>query len=240
MSLMNKSKILSGLVLITYILFVIFQFSDKQLIAFNLRSLILPFVALTYFVCVKEKSILFNWFLIFYAASELMDLIFYNTMSDTLYYLLGNSLYMLAYIMLIVDICKSLNFNQLIKNFKIHLIVLTGLSVYTVYVLQVIVHSYLELNYQYFIELIYNIVMLLLLSISLLNYFYRDNRKSLYMFVGSLLMVFSEVMSFAYLYVTHHYALNLIVVSLALLAFYFFYQQSKLTNDTPIHDVLVE
>jgi hypothetical protein len=161
-------------------------------------------------------------------------------MSDTLYYLLGNSLYMLAYIMLIIEICKSLNFSELIKNLKIHLIVLIGLSVYIVYVLQVIVHSYLELNYQYFVELIYNIVMLLLLSSSLLNYFYRDNRKSLYMFVGSLLMVFSEVMSFAYLYVTHHYALNLIVVSLALLAFYFFYQQSKLTNDKPIHDVLVE
>lgn len=240
MSLMNKSKILSGLVLITYILFVIFQFSDKQLIAFNLRSLILPFVALTYFVCVKEKSTLFNLFLIFYAASELMDLIFYNTMSDTLYYLLGNSLYMLAYIMLIAEVCKSLNFNHLIKNFKIHLIVLTGLSVYIVYVLQVIVHSYLELNYQYFVELIYNIVMLLLLSTSLLNYFYRDNRKSLYMFVGSLLMVFSEVMSFAYLYVTHHYSLNLIVVSLASLAFYFFYQQSKLANDKPIQDMVVE
>ena len=87
------------------------------------------------------------------------------------------------------------------------------------------------MNYEYFIELIYNIVMLLLLSTSLLNYFYRDNKKSLYMFLGSLLIVFSEVISVAYLYISSHYSLNLIVVTLALLAFYFFYQQSKLSND---------
>lgn len=236
MSLMNKSKILGGLVLLTYALFVFFQFNGRDEIAFNLRSLIFPFVALTYFVCVKEKSVLFNLFLIFYAFSELLDLISTN-ISDTLYYILGNFLYVLAYIMLFIEICQSLNFLHLIKNFKIHLIVLTALSIYSVYVLQVVVKSYLELNYQYFVELTYNIVMLLLLSSSLLNYFYRDNKKSLYMFVGSLLIVFSEVMSFAYLYVSPENSLNLIVVSLALLSFYFFYQQSRLTNDKPVNNI---
>jgi hypothetical protein len=236
---MNKSKILGGLVLLIYALFVVFQFNDKALIAFNLRSFIFPIVALTYFLCVKEKSILFNLFLIFYASSELLDLIS-PEMDDVLYYLLGNSLYILAYLMLIIEICKSLSFSQLFKNFSIHLIVLTALSIYIVYVLQVIVHSYLELNYQYFMELTYNSVMLLLLSSSLLNYFYRDNKKSLYLFIGSLLIVFSEVMSFAYLYVSSHYSLNLIVVSLALLAFYFFYQQSKLNNDKPASNVVSE
>lgn len=231
---MNKSKILVGLVLLIYTLFAIFQFSGYELIAFNLRSLIFPFVALTYFVCVKEKSMFFILFLIFYSLSELLAMIS-DVLSYSVDYFLGNSLYILAYLMLFIKICTSISLIHVLKNFKIHLIVLTALNVYIVYVLQVIIDPHVELNYEYFVELVYNIVMLLLLSSSLLNYFYRDNKKSLYLFIGSLCIVFSEVISVAYLYVAKQDLLNFIAVSLALLAFYFFYQQSKLDNEEPIN-----
>jgi hypothetical protein len=226
---MNKSKILGGLVLLTYVLYVVFQFGGEDLVAFNLRSLIFPIVALTYFICIREKTILFNLFLIFYAFSELLDLIA-NHLSDTFYYFLGSSLYILAYIMLIIEIWQSMNFSYLLKNFKIHLLVLVGLNIYSVYVLHVVVKSYLDLNYQLFMEFVYNVVMLTLLSSSLLNYLYRNNKKSLYMFIGSLLIVFSEVISVAYMYIYPANSIHLIVVSLSLLAFYFFYQQSRLNN----------
>jgi hypothetical protein len=236
---MYKSKVLVGFVLLIYILFVVFQFSGSDLIAQNLRSLIFPAVALTYFLCTKEKSIFFVLFLVFYSLSELLDLIS-NKINYDVYYLLGNLLYISSYLMLFIKICKSINLWHVIKNYKIHLVVLTVLNIYIVYVLQIIIDPHLEFSYEYFIEMGYNIMMLLLLSSSLLNYFYRDNKKSLYLFIGSLCIVFSEVISVAYLYVTKQNLLSFLAVSLALLAFYFFYQQSKLDNEESINNILVE
>ncbi|PKQ44861.1 hypothetical protein [Confluentibacter flavum] len=232
---MNKSIILVGTIVLIYTLFVIFQFGGNELIAYNLRSLIFPFVALTYFISIREKSIFFNLFLIFYSLSELLAIIS-DKLSPGVDYLLGNSLYILAYLMLFIKICKSISLMHVLKNFKIHLVVLTALNIYIVYVMQIIIDPLVELNYEYFVELIYNIVMLLLLSSSLINYFYRDNKKSLYLFVGSLCIVFSEVISVAYLYVAKQDLLNFIAVSLALIAFYFFYQQSKLGNEESINN----
>ena len=48
------------------------------------------------------------------------------------------------------------------------------------------------MDIDYYFELVYNIITLSLLSIALLNYFYRDNQKSLYLFLGVLCLVFSE------------------------------------------------
>ncbi len=235
---MNKFKILVGLLLLIYALFAVFQFSGNDFIAFNLRSLIFPFFALTYFMTVKEKSIFFNLFLIFYSISELLALVS-DKLSHDVDYFLGNSLYILAYLMLLINICKSISLIHLLKNFKIHLVVLTALNIYIVYVLQRIIDPHVELSYEYFVEMVYNIIVLLLLSSSLLNYFCRDNKKSLYLFVGSLCIVFSEVISVAYLYVTKQNLLNFLAVSLALLAFYFFYQQSKLNNEERIHHMMI-
>ncbi|WP_100615572.1 hypothetical protein [Confluentibacter citreus] len=232
---MNKSIFLVGLVLLIYALFVVFQFSGHDLLAFNFRSLIFPAVALTYFICVKEKSVFFILFLIFYSLSELLALIS-DKLSYSVDYLLGNILYILAYLMLFIKICKSISLAHVLKNFKIHILVLTALNIYIVYVLQVIIGPHVELNHEYFVELVYNIVMLLLLSSSLLNYFYRDNKKSLYLFIGSLCIVFSEVISVAYLYVAEQDLLSFTAVSLALIAFYFFYQQSKLENEESINN----
>ena len=84
---------------------------------------------------------------------------------------------------------------------------------------------------EYFVEIIYNISMLLLLSASLLNYFYKDNKKSLFMFLGSLSIVFSEVIGVAYMYVAEQNLLNFISTTLTILAFYFFCKQTKLSNE---------
>jgi len=120
---------------------------------------------------------------------------------------------------------------HLLKNLKMHSLVLLILNIYIVYVLQMIIDQRIpEGGHGYVLEMLYNSVILLLLSTSLLNYFYRDNKKSLYLFIGSLCIVFSEVISVAYLYVTKQELLDFFALSLALLAFYFFYQQSKINN----------
>ena len=228
---MNKSKILVGLIAIVYVLFIVFQFGGHSSMALNFRSLILPSIAITYFISVRRKSIFFSLFLLFYAASDIMYLVSkYFNIPYSVDYFLGNSLYILAYGTLLFKVCKSINLIEILKNYKIHLVVLTLLNIYIVYVLQAIIDPDLSMNNEYYLELTYNLVMLFLLSASLLNYFYRDDRKSLLLFLGSICIVFSEVMGVAYLYVAQEGLLNFISTTLSLLAFYFIFKQSRLEN----------
>ena len=226
---MYKLRILISSVVLAYILFVVFQFGGHDVLATNFRALMLPLIALVYFLDDIKKTLFFTLFLIFYAISDFMILLD-DYISHSVSYYLGNSLYILAYVSLILENCKSVCLSHILRNFKLHLIVLIVLNVYIVHVLLVIVDPYVAGTNEYYIELIYNIVMLILLSMSLLNYFYRDNKKAFFLFIGSLSIVFSEVIGIAYIYVTQKDLLSFLSTTLGVLAFYFFYQQSKLDN----------
>jgi hypothetical protein len=78
-------------------------------------------------------------------------------------------------------------------------------------------------------ELTYNVVMLVLLTLSLIAYFYNDNIKSLSIFLGSLCIVFSEVIQIAYYYITDQDFLNFISTILFVLAFCFYYYYSRIS-----------
>ena len=233
---MYKSKVLVGLVLLCYVLFAVFEFSGHEMVSYYFHSAIVPIITILYLLFIKRKSKLFLLFLIFYSASDLIGLVIANlpyddsqTLFDIEYYVC-NGLYILSYIMLIVKIGSSLNFKHVIKFFKIHLVVLSALNLYLLYVLHAIINPNLIHESDYYLELTYNIVVLVLLSVALLNYFYKDNKKSFYLFLGALCIVFSEVMDIAYIYVAQRCILNFLGTTLALGAFYFFYQQSKLLN----------
>lgn len=236
MSLMSKSKVLIGFVLMCYVLFAIFEFSGYDAVAYYLHYLMVPFITLAYLFLGNKKNSLFILFLVFYSLSDLMGLLisslpYYE--SQKLYdfeYYFGNLLYLLSYLFLIIKISKSINLKHVVKHFKIHIVVLTALGIYLVFVLQGVISDGLEYEGDYYFELIYNIVSVALLPLSLLNYFYRDNRKALYLFLGSLFIVFSEVMVVAHIYVKEMSILNFLSATFTLIAFYFYYQQSKFKN----------
>ena len=238
---MNKSKILIGGVLLLSALYFAFQLAGYEALAEKIRCFILPAITLSYFLSVKKKSTFFALFLIFYSISDVLYL-FSNQIGIELDYYVGNYLYMLAYVMLLVKICKSISLLHVLKNLKIHTVVLLLLNVYVVYVLQNIITQRIDYdqNHQYYLEMSYNVIILLLLSVSLLNYFYRDNKKSLYLFLGSLCIVFSEVINVAYLYVAKQRLLDFLALSLTLLAFYFYYHQSKLEDSKRINSFVFE
>ncbi|TGV01680.1 hypothetical protein [Flavivirga rizhaonensis] len=233
---MYKSKVLVGCVLLMYVLFTINEFNGNDALSFSLDCLITPLIALMYVIFVRTKNIFFLLFILCYSISDLMGIVISFMPDDKagnlndIDYFVGNSLFILAYVFLVVKISKSLSLFYVLKNFKIHLIVLAILNVYLVYVLQVILEPNFNMENEYYLEMVYNIVMLLLLSVALLNYFYRDNKKSLYLFIGALCIVFSEVMQVAYFYIAQRSLLNFISTTLTLVAFYFFYQQAKLLN----------
>ncbi|MBU3822558.1 hypothetical protein KO566_10830 [Flavobacteriaceae bacterium XHP0103] len=236
---MNKSKILIGLVLLLYLLYVGFQLSGYGLVAEKVRCFIFPIVTITYFVSIKKKSLFLTLFMILYSLSDILY-IFSDSIGNKIDYYVGNYLYILAYVMLLIKVCKSISLLHVLKNLKIHTLVLLVLNVYIIYVLQIIIDKRIAEGYGYIVEILYNTVILLLLSASLLNYFYRDSKKALFLFLGSLCIVFSEVISVAYLYVTKQGLLDFFALSLALLAFYFFYQQSKLKNTNRVNAPVVE
>ncbi|WP_136481423.1 hypothetical protein [Cognatitamlana onchidii] len=235
---MSKSNILVGLVLLLYILFIGFEVSGETNIAFLLSSLLVPVITVGYIFFSKRKNVYFLLFLVLYSISDILGvtvhyILYYNFQyvdSIRFYeldYYIGSSMYILGYLLLSIVIVKTISFKHVLKNFKIHLVVLTALNIYLIYVLQFIVESNIEYRYEYYVELVYNVVMLLFLSIALISYFYRDNKKSLYLFVAALFIVFSEVLDVAYNYIDQRALLSVIGTSLALCAFYFFYQQAR-------------
>ncbi|WP_338358737.1 hypothetical protein [Yeosuana marina] len=223
---MNKSNVVIGSVLFVYLAFVVSQFSNHYYYATIFDALILPLITVAYFLSNKKKTILFIIFLLAYSISDLMVFIV-DYIPYEVYYYVGNGLYIIAYSALLIKALKTLSFIQILKNFKLHVLVLIALNIYIAYVLQVIVNPYVAMTNEYFVEIVYNIIMLLLLSASLLSYFYKDDKKSLFMFLGSMSIVFSEVIGVAYIYVAQQNLLNFLCTTLTVLAFYFFCKQAK-------------
>jgi hypothetical protein len=227
---MNKLKVMVSLVLLVYIGFVIFQFRSNEFWANALDAILLPLISIAYFKENKRPNLYFSLFLICYSVSDLMIFIV-DFIPYAYFYYVGNGLYIIAYTALFIKIIKSLSFQYIILNFKFHLVVLTALNIYIAYVLQDIVNPYVGMTNEYFVEIAYNVSMLLVLTASLLNYLYRDDKKSLLIFLGSLSIVFSEVLGVAYMYVDQQNLLNFLVTTLTLLAFYFYFTQSNLKNE---------
>lgn len=227
---MNKLKVMVSLVLLVYLGFVVFQFSSNEYWANAFDAILLPLISIAYFQGNKRPNLYFSVFLICYSVSDLMVFIL-DFIPYSYFYYVGNGLYIIAYMALFIKIVKSLSFQHIFKNFKLHLFVLTALNIYIAYVLQNIVNPYVGMTNEYFVEIAYNVSMLLVLTASLLNYFYRDDKKSLLIFLGSMAIVFSEVIGVAYMYVAQQNLLNFLVTTLTLLAFYFYFTQSKLSNE---------
>ena len=226
---MNKSKILIGFALALCAFFVVFQFNDNQWMSSLSRAFIVPTITVLYFLNVKNRPLFFTLFLVLFSISELTILFSRYFPGDSEYYT-GNILYITAYVFLIGEILKEVNISHLFNNFRIHLIVLTALNIYVVYVLLKIQDPYI-MGPEFLLEFIYNVVTLSLLSIALLNYFCKDDRKSLLLFLGALCIVFSEVIQIAYFYIDEQNLLSLAYSILLVLAFCFFYFQSTLKNE---------
>lgn len=237
----RKSNILIGFIIVLCVAFTVFEFKQEYFLSQFFRALIVPLFALLYFLNVKRRSFHFTWFLLLYSISELLvfsELFFdFDNMTDNellkfddIYYTIGNTLYIAAYIFLLIDVLKTIDLKIVLKNYRIHLVVLSALNIYIIYVLLTIVNPYVEGSYLFFVELIYNIVMLLVLTSCLVSYFYNDNKKSLLLFFGSICIVFSEVIQVAYYYISDKDLLNLMQTLLFVLAFSFFHFQSKIRN----------
>jgi len=232
---MQKNKLLAGIIIVLTISFIGFQIFQLELIGGIVRGLILPLLTILYCISGKSKSSHFFYFLIFYSLAEFTGVFsyfaYYSVFVDNLLYYGGNLSYITAYVFLILEVLKSINLKSVINRFPVHIIILLVLDIYSVYLVSEIAvkSDFLSGMLDYIIEIVYNIVVMLLLTVTLINYISRDSKKAMNLLLGALCIVFSEVMQVAYFYVSDKNILNVTYSVLLIFAFCFFYIQAGMS-----------
>lgn len=229
---MLKPKVLATLIILFCMMFVVFEINGNGYLSSISSAFVVPLFTILYMINVKEKTSFFITFLVAYSISDLLAL-FAEFLPFQVDYYLGNSLYMLAYVALAIEIVCSINFKQLLSHFKPHIFVLIVLNIYANSVLFNI-ESESVTGFNLGFEVLYNVFVLSLLSVALMNYFYRDDRKAYMLFLGSICITVSEVIQIAYFYIPEVEGFNYLNISSSLIliaAFFFYYYQSRIDYD---------
>lgn len=230
---MFKSKVVVTLIILCSMFFLVYHINGNLSLAGTFKAFVVPLFTILYFLNVRNRSSHFTLFLVAYSISDLLVL-FNNYLPRGMDYYYGNALYMVAYVALVIEILKSIDFKQIYTHFKAHIIVLLVLNIYANRVLFNITNDYSMSGLDLGFEILYNACILILLSVALLNYFYRDDKKAYLLFLGTICIVVSEVIQVAYYYIPEVEDDNLLSVSYSLLlivSFFFFYYQSKRDYD---------
>ncbi|WP_299335609.1 hypothetical protein [uncultured Psychroserpens sp.] len=232
---MHVSKILGIILILLSILFLGLQSQVLEIEASGVKSLAMILLTLLYILKVKKKHMLFLLFLIFFTVAEIFNYVTWvrdfemDEGTDYLYYV-GNALYILSYTFLIARIFVGTNMIKAISKFPMQTLLLVVLGVFVVYLVTDTTKSELD-NSQYTLEFSYNAVIVFLMCSALVNYMFKDNKKSMNLLIGSICIVFSEILQLAYFYIADSNILNLLCSMFLVAAFVFFYLQSRLENE---------
>lgn len=227
------SKILKLVLVFLSIGYVIFQALSFEYLSSGLGVLSFVLLIILYSIKTKKKNIFFFLSLIIFSFAKLLSFAFLFTPEvkpdgvDYPYYT-SNVLYIVFYMLLTVKILNDLNVWKVVSKYTIATIVLILMDVFCIYTFAVTTEDVLT-DYQYILELMYNIAIMVLLSFAVINYMHRNDNKSLLFLAGSTSIFFSEIIQFAYFYILEYNNLLGLIYSLFLvLAFLFFYLQSQL------------
>jgi len=186
----------------------------------------------------KHKSKFFFLFLITFTLAQVLSLISWYIPGtkageiDYLYYV-ANVLYIIAYALLIIKIIKGLDLKKVFSELTIPIIVLVVLDIFCVTLISGTAEDMLSYD-QYALEYTYNAVVMILLSFALINYMYRNNNKSMLFLIGSIFMMFSEIIQLAYYYILNDNSLGFVYAFFLVVAFVFFYLQSQHKVSEPV------
>ncbi|RAJ24864.1 hypothetical protein LX77_01863 [Gelidibacter algens] len=228
-------KILISLLIALSVVFIGLQVYQMENEAAGLRTLLFVLLTTLYYVRVKNKRVFFFSFLITFTIAEILNFLsFFVDVpqlndSDTMYYLV-NSVYIIAYALLITQILSAMNVIEMVKKYPFHLLILIVLDVFCVVVVTNTAIGRLT-YYAYFVELIYNAVIMILLTVTLINYLHREDKKAINLLIGAIFIFFSEVLQLAYFYISSINILNVACSICLVLGFAFFYMQSILSYE---------
>lgn len=244
---MSIQKILIAVLIVLSVVFMGFQIYELEVEAAGIRVLMLILLTALYYIRVKNRRLFFFLFLITFAIAEILNFIGWLVpivpIDDLDYmYFIGNSLYILSYSFLIVRILSSMNLLEIVRKLPFHLLILIVLDVFCVIVVTNTAMDRLN-YYEYLVELVYNSVIMILLTVALINYILKNDKKAINLLIGSIFIFFSEIIQLAYFYVSNINLLNVFCSLFLVLAFVFFYLQSRLSyepqEDSLYGDLLV-
>ncbi|MFH4968793.1 hypothetical protein V8G61_11375 [Gaetbulibacter sp. M240] len=193
-------------------------------------------IALPYTIFMKKKKLYISLFLFCFCLSDLLYFIYDKHQTWFVYYLMI-ILYALAYTFLGIETIKFLKFKKIVKEFKLQLLILLGLSLFIGYI--TINMEIYRLEKQFFLEfgaidyvtsIYYQVSLCIMFSGSLINYLDRYDEKSLFLFLGCTFLIFMELVGVA-LYILKSSQTKTIVIIymlLTIIAFYFLIRQCDL------------
>ena len=234
---MLVNKIFKVTLLLLGGVYIVLQGLAFELEGAAVSALMLVILTILYCKWTINKSKSFFWFLILFTAAHLLS---YSAWygpeikeGDIDYYYYGaNTLYIISYLFLISRIASTFKFKEVFKELSIPILILLVLDVFCVVLVTDTTKSALS-GYEYALEFIYNAVIMALLSVALINYMYRSDNKSMLFLIGSICIVFSEIIQLAYYYILDDNNLGFIYSFFLVVAFLFFYLQSQLQFTGP-------
>ncbi|NRB59235.1 MAG: hypothetical protein HRU50_04750 [Winogradskyella sp.] len=239
---MPLSKIVKILIILLSVSFVTLQWMGLEKISLLAGSASLVFFLVYYLIWGNTKATNFVLFILFFTLGFLVSSIDFfiedinQSTLNTLYFS-GNILYISAYTFLIMKIIQGLNLKKVLLKSPFVSIVLLVLDVFFVILVTEVTLSELPKDeYQIFSQLVeyfYTGIIMLVLSMALINYLHRYDNKSMLILIGSICIVFSEIMQLTYFYVLEEPFINFIYGFFIVLAFVFLYKQSKLKFTGP-------
>jgi hypothetical protein len=239
---MLVNKILKVVLLLLGGVFVVLQGFAFEVEGAAVSALMLVLLTILYCRWTENKSKYFFWFLVMFALAQLLSCYAYYgpqiEEGGTDYYYYGaNLLYIVSYLFLIIKILRGLNLKAVFSELSIPIFILVVLDVFCVSIVSSTTENEFSFH-QYILEYGYNAVIMILLSVTLINYMYRNDNKSMLFLVGAICIVFSEIIQLAYYYILeNNNDLGFIYSFFLVIAFLFLYLQSQLefTGPEPIY-----
>lgn len=217
--------------------YVVLEVLKSEFFASSACAVMFVLLTVLYYRTRQEKEKLFFAFLLIFSLSKVLDFIFNIFILDNFYagiqYYLVNSLFIFSYLLLILRCLRFMPFKEIFSKFYITIAVLVVLSVFCVTLITETTESVLT-DYEYYLEFLYNTVVMILLSISLLNYMYRGDDKAMLFFIGTMFIFFSEMIQLAYNYIDDVQHLAAIYSILLVAGFILYYRQSQLELKKPV------
>ena len=231
---MKKDKTLKVSLVAFALLFLVLQLFGYEIQASGVRAVLLVLLMILYRISVYKKQLFFYLFLSFFCLGDIVTFINWLVSKFDVgllgqIYLIGNCCYILAYTMLIVYVFKKLQFKKVFPRFLFHVLVLIVLDVLFVINITETATGALE-TYEYWVEFIYNSLLMILLSLTLLNVAQNENKRSMSLLIGAICIVFSEVIQMAYFYVSDNNILNILSALFIMTAFGCLYFHSILDD----------
>ncbi len=233
---MLLSRLIKVILVLLGISYIILEVLKHEVSASVVAATMFILLTYLYHITTFDKRRYFLLFLIAFSLGKILEAYTYvfvdvNSEPDYGYYI-SNGLYMLSYTFLIIQCISSMNMKVVLSKFFVTIAILIVLGVFCVTLITETTQSIFNFS-EYLLEFVYNAIIMILLSLSLINYMYRDSKKAILFFIASMFIFFSEMIQMAYYYIAELEFLAAIYSVFLVSAFAIFYVQSQLKLEAP-------